>query len=192
MDPKEQIGKFREVYNSRREEIGKVIVGQDAIVDGTLNALFANGHELLEGVPGLGKTLIIKTISENVKLLNCIENPDASGKTFLVSDGLDLSTSDFIKYTAQAMGHTARLFPAPISILSLLISIAVILSIAALLYLYKSCPFPHANSNKHIFFSGSFAAIYWIKKRGLMPGLTSSNELISRDEGLHTDFAVLI
>jgi len=50
-------------------------------------------------------------------LLNCIENPDASGKTFLVSDGQDLSTSDFIKYTAQAMGHTARLFPAPISIL---------------------------------------------------------------------------
>ena len=43
-----------------------------------------------------------------------------------------------------------------------------------------------------IFFSGSFAAIYWIKKRGLMPGLTSSNELISRDEGLHTEFAVLL
>ena len=48
MDPKEQSGKFREVYNSLREEIGKVIVGQDAIVDGTLNALFANGHVLLE------------------------------------------------------------------------------------------------------------------------------------------------
>ncbi len=43
-----------------------------------------------------------------------------------------------------------------------------------------------------IFFSGSFCAIFWLKKRGLMPGLTSSNELISRDEGLHTDFAVLI
>nr|XP_045586496.1 ribonucleoside-diphosphate reductase subunit M2-like [Procambarus clarkii]XP_045587726.1 ribonucleoside-diphosphate reductase subunit M2-like [Procambarus clarkii]XP_045587976.1 ribonucleoside-diphosphate reductase subunit M2-like [Procambarus clarkii]XP_045588488.1 ribonucleoside-diphosphate reductase subunit M2-like [Procambarus clarkii]XP_045589027.1 ribonucleoside-diphosphate reductase subunit M2-like [Procambarus clarkii]XP_045589470.1 ribonucleoside-diphosphate reductase subunit M2-li len=43
-----------------------------------------------------------------------------------------------------------------------------------------------------IFFSGSFAAIFWLKKRGLMPGLTFSNELISRDEGLHTDFACLI
>ena len=43
-----------------------------------------------------------------------------------------------------------------------------------------------------IFFSGSFASIYWLKKRGLMPGLTASNELISRDEGLHTDFACLI
>lgn len=37
-----------------------------------------------------------------------------------------------------------------------------------------------------IFFSGSFAAIFWLKKRGLMPGLTFSNELISRDEGTHT------
>jgi ribonucleoside-diphosphate reductase beta chain len=43
-----------------------------------------------------------------------------------------------------------------------------------------------------IFFSGSFCAIYWLKKRGLMHGLTFSNELISRDEGLHTDFAVLL
>ena len=43
-----------------------------------------------------------------------------------------------------------------------------------------------------IFFSGSFCAIFWIKKRGLMPGLTFSNELISRDEGMHTDFAVLL
>ena len=43
-----------------------------------------------------------------------------------------------------------------------------------------------------IFFSGSFCAIYWLKKRGLMPGLTFSNELISRDEGLHTEFACLL
>jgi ribonucleoside-diphosphate reductase subunit M2 len=43
-----------------------------------------------------------------------------------------------------------------------------------------------------IFFSGSFAAIFWLKKRGLMPGLTFSNELISRDEALHTDFACLM
>ena len=43
-----------------------------------------------------------------------------------------------------------------------------------------------------IFFSGSFCSIYWLKKRGLMPGLTFSNELISRDEGLHCDFACLL
>ena len=43
-----------------------------------------------------------------------------------------------------------------------------------------------------IFFSGSFACIFWFKSRGLLPGLTFSNELISRDEGLHTDFACLL
>ena len=68
MDPKEQIEKFREVYNALKKEIGKVIVGQDAIVDGTLNALFANGHVLLEGVPGLGKTLLVRTLSQVLDL----------------------------------------------------------------------------------------------------------------------------
>ncbi len=43
-----------------------------------------------------------------------------------------------------------------------------------------------------IFFSSSFASIYWIKKRGILPGLTFSNELISRDEALHTEFAILL
>jgi len=43
-----------------------------------------------------------------------------------------------------------------------------------------------------IFFSGSFCSIFWLKKRGLMPGLCFANELISRDEGLHTEFAVLM
>jgi ribonucleotide reductase beta subunit family protein with ferritin-like domain len=43
-----------------------------------------------------------------------------------------------------------------------------------------------------IFFSGAFCSIYWLKKRGLMPGLTFSNELISRDEGMHTDLACLL
>lgn len=43
-----------------------------------------------------------------------------------------------------------------------------------------------------IFFSGSFCAIFWLKQRGLMPGLTTSNEFIARDEGMHTDFACLL
>jgi ribonucleotide reductase beta subunit family protein with ferritin-like domain len=43
-----------------------------------------------------------------------------------------------------------------------------------------------------IFFSGAFCSIYWLKKRGLMPGLTLSNEFISRDEALHTEFAILL
>ncbi|KAJ3229983.1 Ribonucleotide-diphosphate reductase (RNR), small subunit [Chytriomyces hyalinus] len=60
----------------------------------------------------------------------------------------------------------------------------------------KSSPFPVRLVAfavvEGIFFSGSFASIFWLKKRGLMPGLTFSNELISRDEGLHTDFACLL
>jgi ribonucleoside-diphosphate reductase beta chain len=43
-----------------------------------------------------------------------------------------------------------------------------------------------------IFFSGAFCSIFWFKQRGIMPGLTTSNEFISRDEGLHTDFACLL
>ena len=52
MNPEENIARFRESYNALRSEIGKVIVGQEAIVDGTLNALFANGHFL-----GLGSAI---------------------------------------------------------------------------------------------------------------------------------------
>ena len=64
----DQISKFREAYSAMRAEIGKVIVGHDAIVEGTLIALFAGGHVLLEGVPGLGKTLLIRTLSEVLDL----------------------------------------------------------------------------------------------------------------------------
>ena len=68
MSPEKKIDKFRETYDALREEIGKIIVGQAAIVDGTLNALFANGHVLLEGVPGLGKTLLVRTLSQVLAL----------------------------------------------------------------------------------------------------------------------------
>lgn len=68
MNPEEKILKFRETHEALRDEIGKVIVGQEAIVDGTLNALFANGHVLLEGVPGLGKTLLVRTLSQVLDL----------------------------------------------------------------------------------------------------------------------------
>ncbi|MBC8243848.1 MAG: MoxR family ATPase [Verrucomicrobia bacterium] len=68
MNPEEKILKFRETHGALRDEIGKVIVGQEAIVDGTLNALFANGHVLLEGVPGLGKTLLVRTLSQVLDL----------------------------------------------------------------------------------------------------------------------------
>src|SRR2546429_1459016 len=68
MSTEDQIQKFREAYTALRAEIGKVIVGHDAIVEGTLIALFAGGHVLLEGVPGLGKTLLVRTLSEVLDL----------------------------------------------------------------------------------------------------------------------------
>jgi MoxR-like ATPase len=68
MDPVEQIAAFRETYATLRAEIGKVIVGQDDVVEHTLIALFAGGHVLLEGVPGLGKTLLVRTLGEALDL----------------------------------------------------------------------------------------------------------------------------
>src|SRR5215813_864747 len=68
MTTEEQIASFRQSYAALRAEIGKVIVGHDAIVEGTLMAVLAGGHVLLEGVPGLGKTLLVRTLSEVLEL----------------------------------------------------------------------------------------------------------------------------
>src|ERR1700758_2469672 len=68
MSTEQQIQTFRDTYSVLRAEIAKVVVGQDAIVEGTLIALFAGGHVLLEGVPGLGKTLLVRTLSEVLDL----------------------------------------------------------------------------------------------------------------------------
>ncbi len=59
---------FRERYQAVREEIGKTIVGHDEIVHGILTCLFVGGHCLLEGVPGLGKTLLIRTLAQTLRL----------------------------------------------------------------------------------------------------------------------------
>jgi MoxR-like ATPase len=60
--------KFRQRYAAVREQIGRVIVGHDEIVNGVLTAMFVGGHCLLEGVPGLGKTMLIRTLSETLSL----------------------------------------------------------------------------------------------------------------------------
>jgi len=65
---REQLDQFRADFQRLRAEIAKVIVGQDEIVEGTLTALIAGGHVLLEGVPGLGKTLLVRTLSEALHL----------------------------------------------------------------------------------------------------------------------------
>lgn len=68
MTTEEAIAQFRTVYASARAEIGRVMVGQDEIVNGTLTAIFGGGHVLLEGVPGLGKTLLVRTLGEVLDL----------------------------------------------------------------------------------------------------------------------------
>ena len=68
MSTESKIQSFRQTWESLRAEIGKVMVGADPIVEGTLTAIFAGGHVLLEGVPGLGKTLLVRTLSEVLEL----------------------------------------------------------------------------------------------------------------------------
>src|ERR1700744_1994714 len=68
MNTEEQIQSFRQSYAALRAEIAKVIVGHEAIVEGTLIAVLSGGHVLLEGVPGLGKTLLVRTLSEVLDL----------------------------------------------------------------------------------------------------------------------------
>ncbi len=68
MEPQATIEKFKANYEALRREIGKVIVGHEEVVENTLTALFAGGHVLLEGVPGLGKTLLVRTLSDALHL----------------------------------------------------------------------------------------------------------------------------
>ena len=68
MTTEQQITSFRSTYSRLRAEIAKVIVGHDEIVDGTLTAVFSGGHVLLEGVPGLGKTLLVRTLGDVLSL----------------------------------------------------------------------------------------------------------------------------
>ena len=68
MSTESKIASFRQTWQNLRAEIGKVMVGADPIVEGTLTAIFAGGHVLLEGVPGLGKTLLVRTLSEVLEL----------------------------------------------------------------------------------------------------------------------------
>jgi len=64
MESKEQASRFAKTTQTIKAEIGKVYVGQDRVVDDLLKTIFAGGHALIEGVPGLGKTLLVKTLSE--------------------------------------------------------------------------------------------------------------------------------
>src|SRR5688500_6612536 len=59
---------FRDTFHQLVDEIGKVVVGHKSVVEGVLTCLFAGGNVLLEGVPGLGKTLLVRTLSQTLHL----------------------------------------------------------------------------------------------------------------------------
>src|SRR5215468_744127 len=94
MSTESQIQSFRQTYAALRTEIGKVIVGHEAIVDSTLIALFAGGHVLLEGVPGLGKTLLVRTLGQvldlsfsRIQFTPDLMPADITGTNLLAEDG---------------------------------------------------------------------------------------------------------
>ena len=62
-DLEHDLARLKDDFQRVREEVGKILVGQDEVVEAVLIALFAGGHVLLEGVPGLGKTLLVRTLS---------------------------------------------------------------------------------------------------------------------------------
>jgi MoxR-like ATPase len=65
---KQQFEEFRTGFDALRSEVAKVIVGHEDIIEGTLTALVAGGHVLLEGVPGLGKTLLVRTLADALRM----------------------------------------------------------------------------------------------------------------------------
>src|SRR5215831_7464085 len=67
-DVEREAERFRESLSRLREEIGRVIVGQRAVIDGVLTCMLAGSHALLEGVPGLGKTMLVRTLSRALGL----------------------------------------------------------------------------------------------------------------------------
>src|SRR5450631_4278306 len=85
---------FRETYQAIRAEIGKAVVGQDAIVEGVLVGMCADSHVLLEGMPGLGKTLLVRVLSQvlDMKFSRIQFTPDmmpadVTGTNVLSADG---------------------------------------------------------------------------------------------------------
>ncbi len=94
MNVESQVAKFTEKYQSVVQEIGKVFVGQNEVVENILKTIFAGGHALLEGVPGLGKTLLVRTISQvcslsfkRIQFTPDLMPADIIGTNIIVEDG---------------------------------------------------------------------------------------------------------
>ncbi|MCG8649491.1 MAG: AAA family ATPase, partial [Pirellulales bacterium] len=67
-DARQAAAEFQQVHQQIRQEVARMMVGQESVVDGVLAALFAAGHVLLEGVPGLGKTLLVSSLGKAIDL----------------------------------------------------------------------------------------------------------------------------
>ena len=93
MDLEDRVGQFRDNYSRIKAEVHKRITGQDEVIEGVLLCLLANGHALLEGVPGLGKTQLIHTLSEalhlsfrRIQFTPDMMPSDITGTTLLIED----------------------------------------------------------------------------------------------------------
>ncbi|MEM7628471.1 MAG: AAA family ATPase [Planctomycetota bacterium] len=107
----ERAERFRTDFTALRSQIGEVIVGQDTVVEGVLTALFADGHALLEGVPGIGKTLLVRTLSDATSL--------DFGRVQFTPDLMpaDITGTTVVREEHDPSGNTSRAFvfePGPV------------------------------------------------------------------------------
>jgi len=94
----DQAQTFRHTFQKLRSELSKVIVGQEEIIENVLVAFFAAGHVLLEGVPGLGKTILVRTLADavNLKFARIQFTPD-----LMPSDIIGTLAKKYVRYGAS-------------------------------------------------------------------------------------------
>src|SRR3982751_5666703 len=93
---REEVAEFQKRIGALREEIGRVIVGNREVIDGVLTCMLASSHALLEGVPGLGKTMLVKTLAEALTLqFSRIQfTPDMMPADIIGTTVIDTNASD--------------------------------------------------------------------------------------------------
>ena len=133
---KKACASFRDVFDRLKAEIAKVIVGQEDVVEKTLIALFANGHVLLEGVPGLGKTLLVSTLSKTLTLPFSRIQFTGTANPIVVS--VSAALASWLAF-ASGLSTAARMSLIPINCPARLISAPPVLPLLMLASVWK-CP----------------------------------------------------